>query len=90
MDIYSTLSEYTQNIVVYDPWADAAKVDREYGISLAKNSLEELCGEFDAVVLGVAHDAFKNEDIRSFLKNTNGVVYDVKGVLNREIIDGRL
>lgn len=90
MDIYSTLSEYTQNIVVYDPWADSAKVNHEYGISLTEKSLEELRGGFDVVVLGVAHGAFKNEDIRSFLKNKDGVVYDVKGILDREIIDGRL
>ena len=90
MDIYSTLSEYTKNIAVYDPWADPAKVHHEYGISLTENSLEELRGEFDVVVLGVAHDTFKNENIRSFLKNKDGVVYDVKGILDREIIDGRL
>ena len=90
VDIYSTLSEYTENIIVYDMWANAAKVCHEYGIILTENSLEELRGQFDAVVLGVAHDAFKNEDIRSFLKNKDGVVYDVKGILDREIIDGRL
>ncbi|WP_195598603.1 nucleotide sugar dehydrogenase [Bacteroides cellulosilyticus] len=90
VDIYSTLSEYTKNIAVYDPWADPAKVYHEYGIFLTENSLEELRGEFDVVVLGVAHDTFKNENIRSFLKNMDGVVYDVKGILDREIIDGRL
>ena len=90
VDIYSTLSEYTENIAVYDPWANAAKVNHEYGIALTDCSLEELRGQFDAVVLGVAHDAFKKEDIRSFLKNENGVIYDVKGMLDREVIDGRL
>ena len=90
VDIYSTLSEYTENIAVYDPWANAAKVNHEYGIALTDCSLEELRGQFDAVVLGVAHDAFKKEDIRSFLKNENGVIYDVKGILDREVIDGRL
>ena len=90
VDIHSTLSEYTSNITVYDPWADAAKVKHEYHISLSECSLDELRGQFDAVVLGVAHDAFKYEDVRSFLKDTNGVVYDVKGILNRTIIDGRL
>ena len=42
------------------------------------------------MILGVAHDVFKQEDIRAFLKCENGVVYDVKGMLNREMIDGRL
>lgn len=90
VDIYSTLSEYTKNITVYDPWANAAKVNHEYGIVLTGSSLEELHGQFDTVILGVAHDTFRNENIRSFLRNMNGVVYDVKGILNREMIDGRL
>jgi hypothetical protein len=41
-------------------------------------------------VLAVAHKEFVSLDIRSFLKNENGVVYDVKGILDREVIDGRL
>ncbi len=90
VDIYSTLSEYTNNITIYDPWANSAKVKHEYSIRLAEKSLEELRGQFDVVILGVAHDAFKDEDIRSFLKEKNGVVYDVKGILSREMIDGRL
>ena len=66
------------------------KVNHEYGIVLTGSSLEELHGQFDTVILGVAHDTFRNENIRSFLRNMNGVVYDVKGILNREMIDGRL
>lgn len=57
---------------------------------LQKTLWKSCVGEFDVVVLGVAHDTFKNENIRSFLKNMDGVVYDVKGILDREIIDGRL
>lgn len=90
VDIYSTLSEYTDNIVVYDPWANSSKVKQEYDIALTDKSLDELRGQFDAVVLGVAHDSFVSEDIRSFLKDKNGVVYDVKGILDRKMIDGRL
>mgnify|MGYP002959880832 FL=1 len=90
VDIYSTLSEYTGNVTVYDPWADAIKAKREYGIELTKSSLVDLKGQFDVVILGVAHNVFKNEDIRSFLKYKDGVVYDVKGVLDKEVVDGRL
>lgn len=46
-------------------------------------------GKYDAVVLGVAHDLFKHLDVKSLLKD-NGVIYDVKGVLPRDIVDGRL
>lgn len=90
VDIYSTLNEYTDNITVYDPWADASHVKHEYGIDVTNTGLDELKGKYDAIILGVAHNEFKNLDIRSFLKNENGVVYDVKGFLNRDMIDGRL
>ena len=91
VDIYHTLEEYTHNIAVYDPWADPAQVEREYRISLESQDLDRLEGQFDAVVLGVAHDEFKNRNIRGLLKDMKGgVVYDVKGILPREQIDGRL
>ena len=87
VDIHTTLSEYTENIVVYDPWANLEQVHYEYGITvvnaLPQNRL------YDAVVLGVAHKEFINLDVRGLL-NRKGVVYDVKGVLDREQIDGRL
>lgn len=90
IDIYHTLEEYTRSITVYDPWANADRVKHEYGIELAFGSLDALKEKYDAVVLAVAHKEFFSLDIRSFLKNESGVVYDVKGVLDREDIDGRL
>lgn len=91
VDIYHTLEEYTDNVVVYDPWANPAAVKHEYGIDLTSQPLDEMKGQFDAVILGVAHDVFNGFDVRTLLSDTaNGVVYDVKGVLDRRIIDGRL
>ena len=90
VDIYHTLQEYTNNITVYDPWASADRVEHEYGVQLTSSSLEDMRGQYDAVILAVAHKEFISLDIRSFLKNENGVVYDVKGILNREVVDGRL
>lgn len=86
VDIYHTLSEYTRDITVYDPWADADHVRHEYGIDV----LDELpSGKFDAAILAVGHDVFKTLDIKDLLTE-NSVVYDVKGVLDRELVDGRL
>ena len=91
VDIYSTLSEYTNNITIYDPWADASHVKHEYGIEISDKKYDELIGLFDAVILGVAHNEFKDKNIRELLKdNATGVVYDVKGILERNQIDGRL
>ncbi|MCQ2232218.1 MAG: nucleotide sugar dehydrogenase [Paludibacteraceae bacterium] len=90
-DIYHTLNEYTQNIEIYDPMPDGQKVKDEYGITLSTRPLSAMKGEFDAVILAVAHSQFKDLDVRSFLSQPQkGVVYDVKGFLPREVVDGRL
>ena len=91
VDMYHTLQEYTNNVEIYDPWANPDAVKYEYDITLTSKPLDELKGKFDAVILGVAHKEFMECDVRSLLKNPEeGVVYDVKGILPREIIDGRL
>ena len=90
VDIYSTLSEYTSNITVYDPWADFDDVKHEYGIDITSGDLDKLKYKYDAVVLAVAHNEFKELDLRQLLANENGVVYDVKGIIDRNVIDGRL
>lgn len=87
VDIYTSLEEYTKNVTVYDPWANKENVKREYDIDIVS---ELPAGEkFDAVILAVAHNQFKELDIKSLVVD-NGVVYDVKGILDRAIIDGRL
>lgn len=86
VDIYHTLSEYTQNITIYDPWADSEKVKHEYGITV-ENALHD--DKYDLVILAVAHSQFKEINIKEHT-STNGVIYDVKGVLDRSVIDGRL
>ncbi len=91
VDIYNTLKEYTNNITVFDPWADETNVVHEYGIDISNKDINKLKGQFDAVILGVAHNEFKDSNIRDFLKDHEvGVVYDVKGILEKNQIDGRL
>lgn len=90
IDIYSTLSEYTNNITIYDPWANNENVKREYNVEITNDGLESLRHRFDAVILAVAHNEFKNCNVREFLANDNGVVYDVKNILDKSEIDGRL
>ncbi len=86
VDIYESLSEYTHNITVYDPWANAEHVAEEYHVPIV-NTLPD--DSYDVVILAVAHKEFLAIDIRSLLRE-NGLVYDVKGILPRDIIDGRL
>ncbi|MBQ4406054.1 MAG: nucleotide sugar dehydrogenase [Bacteroidales bacterium] len=88
-DIYSTLHQYTQNIIVADPWADVKQVQEKYGIKII-GDVSQCSGEFDAVVLCVAHSAFKDLDVRAMLNEHGGIVYDVKGFLPKDVADGRL
>ena len=86
VDIYHTLQEYTHNITVFDPWANAAHVKEEYGIDVTNTLPNE---KFDTVIMAVAHKEFLQLNIKALVKE-NGVIYDVKGILPRDIIDGRL
>lgn len=85
-DIYHTLREYTSHITVYDAWADPEQVRAEYDIEIT-NMLPDTT--FDAAILAVAHASFRGLDLRASVPQP-GVIYDVKGILPREIIDARL
>lgn len=87
VDIYHTLSEYTNNITIFDPWANKENVNKAYGIDITNVMPSE--NDFDVILLAVSHKDFLTLDLRSSL-NKNGIIYDVKGVLDRNIIDGRL
>ena len=87
VDIYHTLEEYTNNITVFDPWANGDHVKHEYGLEIVN---ELPAGDtYDAVILGVAHKEFLELDVKSLVKE-GGVIYGVKGILPRDIVDGRL
>ena len=85
-DICRVLKEYNVNITVYDPWAAPDTVMHEYGISVV-NTLPDI--KADAAVFAVAHSQFRDIDILSLLKKHH-VVFDVKGIVDRTISDGRL
>jgi UDP-N-acetyl-D-galactosamine dehydrogenase len=86
VDIYESLQEYTDNITVYDPWANAAHVEEEYHVPIMNTIPND---RFDVIILAVAHKEFLAVDLKSLLRD-NGLIYDVKGILPRDIIDGRL
>ncbi len=89
VDIYQTLREYTSNITVFDPWANADAVMKEYQIPIVSESRQLKICEYDVIILAVAHEAFLKMDLR-VLQEEHGIIYDVKGVLPRDIVDGRL
>ena len=86
IDIYNSLKEYGIDITVYDPWANVAVAQHEYGIEPVNTLNPE--HQFDAVIMAVAHNEFKSIDINAFLKEQS-VVYDVKWIIN-DNVDGKL
>ena len=88
IDIYHALEEYNVTITVFDPWANPEVVRREYGIDIVCEMPKE---KYDTAIVAVGHRQFRQQEvnIEQLLKD-NHVIYDVKGILPREIIDGRL
>ena len=89
MDIINELKSFGCLIDVYDPWADKDEVKHEYGIDLLC-SIDDIRNKtYEGVLLAVAHDQFIELDFPS-LRTNGAVVYDVKGILNRNLVDNRL
>ena len=86
IDIYHELKTYDLNVDVYDPWANPEEVTHEYNIR-SQNSLPG--NLYDAIVLAVSHKTFDTISLDR-LKKPSAVVYDVKAVLPKGEIDGRL
>ncbi|MDM1341438.1 Vi polysaccharide biosynthesis UDP-N-acetylglucosamine C-6 dehydrogenase TviB [Acinetobacter pseudolwoffii] len=89
IDIVNELTEYNIAADVYDPWVDASEAQHEYGINPVKN-VEQ--GQYDAVILAVAHDQFKAmgaEALRALGKPAH-ILYDLKYVLDQSESDLRL
>ena len=87
VDIVNALKEYNLNITIYDPWANPEAVKHEYEL-IVVNKLPEN-KKFDAAIMAVAHDSFKDIDILSAMK-ANHVIFDVKATRAINEVDGRL
>ncbi|MGO4704145.1 UDP binding domain-containing protein, partial [Dyella sp. 2RAB6] len=89
IDIVQALRGYNAEVDVHDPWVDAAECEHEYGLATI---VDPSRGAYDAVIVAVGHREFASQGatgIRSYGK-PESVVYDVKYVLPREAVDGRL
>ena len=87
VDIARELHQYGAEVEIHDPWAHPDDVKHEYNLE----SLTALNGnKYDAIILTVAHDHFKTLNIRQLLNSPNGILYDVKGMLPPDQVDGRL
>lgn len=86
IDIYRTLYDYNISVTVYDPWANPSMAKYEYGIDVVN---ELPMQKFDAVIAAVAYKKFESLDILSVLREKH-VIFDVKCMFDRNIIDARL
>jgi UDP-N-acetyl-D-glucosamine/UDP-N-acetyl-D-galactosamine dehydrogenase len=87
IDISNELQTYGMQVDIYDPWANTEEVKHEYGIEIL-NQYPEKDG-YQAIILAVAHNEFR--EINMQIHKQNGVIiYDVKGILPKEMVDSRL
>lgn len=89
VDIIKEFKNYHANVDVYDPWINAAEAQHEYGITpIAKLQT----GVYDAIILAVGHNEFKDMGVAGVraLGKKGAVLYDVKSLFPREVVDGRL
>ncbi len=89
IDIIEEFNDYHASVDVYDPWVNADELEHEYGIRPV-DRLEN--GQYDAIVLAVAHDQFKAMGIDAIhaLGKDKHILFDVKNILPAERVDGRL
>ena len=73
---------------VFDPWANASEVKKEFGISLISET-SKLKDNYDAIVLAVSHKEFSDFNLDNHTAE-NSVVFDVKSFFPKEKTNGRL
>lgn len=86
-DIYHELRDYDIDVDIYDPWADASEVRHEYGLEIISEIPKNV--EYGSIILAVAHDQFKEIDLKAY-KSKGTVIFDVKSILPKELVDARL
>jgi UDP-N-acetyl-D-galactosamine dehydrogenase len=85
-DVFNELKEFGLKVDAYDYEADQAEVKDEYGINL----IDEIKEKYDGILLAVAHNKFSEIDILSLKKDSESVVFDLKGFLPRSLVNARL
>ncbi len=89
IDIIRELNTYDLKLSIYDPWANPEEVMHEYKVKTLDDGATLKQNGYDAIILAVSHNEFSELDIKALLK-PNAVIYDVKGVLPKELVDQRL
>ncbi|MEA5141166.1 nucleotide sugar dehydrogenase [Arcicella rigui] len=87
VDIYHELKDFGLEVDVYDPWATPNDVKQEYGVTLT--STLNVDG-YDGIIVAVAHEQFLELNLNDLKKDNQSVIFDLKSIFNRELVDMRL
>lgn len=87
IDVINELKQFGCDVDVYDPWANKKEVKKEYNIDLVDSYLKH---KYDTIVLAVSHNEFENINLKELRNGHGAVIFDIKGMWNKEMIDGRL
>ena len=87
VDIYRELRQFGLSVEIHDPWADPEEVMREYRIDI-NNKIED--DTYDVIILAVAHNEFKKIELTKIKSTPDSIVFDTKGFLTRDAVNGRL
>ncbi len=87
IDIYKELKEFGLQVDVYDPWANVQEVKREYDLDLLP--VLDPSTAYEAIVVAVEHSEFKTIDYKKY-RDAGAVIFDVKGFVDRSLVDARL
>jgi UDP-N-acetyl-D-galactosamine dehydrogenase len=87
IDIYQELKDFGLQVDIYDPWASASDVLHEHGIPLLTTLSSQT---YDAIIIAVAHQQFFALDINTLKKDKTSIVFDIKSIFDKRLVDIRL
>jgi len=90
VDIVDELQEFGCKLDIYDPWASQKEVKHEYGIQTMEKNVDIYANKYDAIILAVSHDQFAELDMKRLTNGNKSVIFDIKGFLPKDMVDGRL
>jgi UDP-N-acetyl-D-galactosamine dehydrogenase len=86
IDVISELRQFNTHVDVYDQHANKLEVLEEFGVEL----IDKVESKYDAIILAVSHDEYLNLNFDDIKKDADSILFDIKGFLNRELVDSRL
>lgn len=87
VDMIHDLQEFGLKVDIYDPWVNAEEVKKHFNLELLQTLPET--GAYDSIILAVGHREFIHLDLNKLKKNPS-VIFDIKGILDRKLVDARL